>query len=735
MARKRPSAPPAPAPTAAPAPVAASALPPEVPGTAGVALLLAASVLLAPAVGVPNELMLQDTLKSMVVAFAALGAAFQFFWQLRGARQDLRWHAVLWLPLLLMADALGSMAWSHAFLAGVEAIRWFVFALLLWLGLNTLSRERLPWLAWGIHGGALVASLWTALQFWVDLRLFPQGPNPASTFVNRNFFAEFAVCTLPFAALLLARARQSAMVALLAASTGFVMVAILMTGTRAALVALWLQLLLVLPLIAWRYRRQLACGQWSWALRLLAGGVLLATVAGLGSIPSGNGKLLAEERGRTALERGFVRTASIGPEDPSLNIRQVMWRATLRLIADHPLAGVGAGAWEVQIPRYQADGAQLETDYYPHNEVLQMLAEDGLVGAAFLVALFSYLLRSAWLTWRERRPQAQEEGPARAVALASLLALLLVSNVGFPWRMASTGALFALSLALLAASDARLGLVGRAGARVLRWRAGWTRPALAAALCCTALALYIAQQAAECERKLVQAAQIALTISASGQPNDPRWAPAKRQMLQLTAEAIAINPHYRKITPIIADELARWGDWRNATWIWESVLRSRPYVVAILTNAARGHAALGDLPGAMALLKHAQTVSPDAPAVKSLEVILTSRAGDDRRALQIAQEARARGVVDFDLLQNIFLIGWRSGDLPAAESAMLERLRDFPEAQVQGWMQLATFYRDAFHDDARAVEAWRRALSLAPPAQRPSVLAQVPAALRARVAP
>ena len=55
-----------------------------------------------------------------------------------------------------------------------------------------------------------MASLWAALQFWVDFRFFPQGPNPASTFVNRNFFAEFAVCTLPFSALLLARARQSA---------------------------------------------------------------------------------------------------------------------------------------------------------------------------------------------------------------------------------------------------------------------------------------------------------------------------------------------------------------------------------------------------------------------------------------------------------------------------------------------------------------------------------------------
>ena len=55
----------------------------------------------------------------------------------------------MWLPLALMAYALGSMAWSHTYLGGVEAIRWFIFSLLLWLGVNTLSRERLPTLALG----------------------------------------------------------------------------------------------------------------------------------------------------------------------------------------------------------------------------------------------------------------------------------------------------------------------------------------------------------------------------------------------------------------------------------------------------------------------------------------------------------------------------------------------------------------------------------------------------------
>ena len=71
--------------------------------------------------------------------------------------------------------------------------------------------------------GAVLASAWAVLQFWTGISPFPQGPQPASTFVNRNFFAEFVVCTLPFGALLLARARRPAPGRGLAASLGFVL--------------------------------------------------------------------------------------------------------------------------------------------------------------------------------------------------------------------------------------------------------------------------------------------------------------------------------------------------------------------------------------------------------------------------------------------------------------------------------------------------------------------------------
>jgi O-antigen ligase len=567
------------------------------------------------------------------------------------------------------------------------------------------------------------------------VRVFPEGPPPASTFINRNFFAEFAVCTLPFAAILLARARKSAQVALLAFSSSFIVVAILMTGTRAALIALWLQVLVLFPFAAWLYRRQLALGQWSRGTRWLAAGLLLATVAGLGAIPTGNDKLAAEGRGVTALERGFKRTGSISVGDPSLGIRMVMWKATVRMIRDRPLLGAGAGAWENEIPLYQADGAQLETDYNVHNEFLQLLAEYGVVGWLFLLALLAWLLDAFRRTLAGRRPQAQEEGPWRAALLCSLLALMVVSNVGFPWRMASTGALFALCLAGLAASDARMAAVAPWAAARLSWRPVLSRAGLMAAAGSFVLAAYISQQAASAEQKIVSATKIALSITASGNPNDSRWDRPKAGMLRLIREGIAINPHYRKITPMVADELARWGDWRDATWIWESVLASRPHVVAIIANVARGYAVLGQMDKAMRYLARAEHLQPHAPAVRSLQVLLYGRNGQEAKALQVARQAIADKIYDYDLANASFALAARAGDYELAEQAMHLRMVGWPETRPRGYVQLGNMYATVAKDRTKAMAAFKRALLIAPQAQRETVLAHIPADYRAALVP
>ena len=708
---------------------AVAAIPQEVERGDWTVAILAVMMFLTPAIGVPNELMLQDTLKSIVAAFAAVGAGLLFFWQQRNRRDGLRWHGIMWLPLALMFYALGSMVWSHTFLGGVEAIRWFIFSLILWLGINTLSRGRTDYLLEGIHWGAVVASLWTVLQFYFDFTYFPQGPNPASTFVNRNFFAEFVVCTFPFTAYLLARSQSSLRIALMAFTLGFNVVALMMTGTRGALAAMWV-LILVLPVIAVVYRKQFGFVKWDSGRRILACGVLFATILTMGLVKSGNPKVLADraEYGNltTAFDMAFVRTGTIKATDSSLGVRFIMWKATGDMIKARPLSGVGAGAWEAMQPLYQAEGSQLETDYYVHNEVLQLLAEYGLTGWLFLLCLSAYLLSAAWKTLRNRTPEGLSEAPLRAIVLASMFAFLMISNIGFPWRLASTGCMFALCLALLAVSDARLSIRGPVAAGRIAWRPAYSQVMAVFMMVCLALTAYISQQAAATENKIVSAVKIALSISQSKDFNNPKWDKAKKEMLVLARDGIGINTHYRKVTPMIGDELAKWGDWKNAVWVWESVVLSRPYVVALMSNIARGYSQLGNNEKALEFLARCEKLQPKAVSVRSLKVILMSRSGKEAEAAILAKRSLEEGIFDYDLLSAAHVLGMRKSDFDMAIQGLELRNKGWPAGQADGNFKLAQIYTSYKKDDAKAAAAYKSALEATPEKERDALRKQIP---------
>ncbi len=637
---------------------------------------------LTPALGVPSEEMLQDTLKSLIVSTMSVGAALLLLWQLRDRGTLFVWHQLIWLPLALTGYALGSMLWSHEYLAGVESVRWFVFSLILWLGMNVWKDSNENRLLWGIHWGVTIASIWTAWQFWGNFNLFPQGPNPASTFVNRNFFAEYAICALPYSVCLVLRTRDYRETLSVAALTGFNLCALLMTGTRSALIALVVFIALV-PLMVYRCWRQLDASRRGLSANIGVIAVMLGMCVVMGSIPTANPALIQDFGRLSAVERSLNRAASIAAADEytkgSFSMRSIMWAATGRMVADNPVLGVGAGAWEVEIPRYQTTASMTETDYYAHNEFLQLLAEYGILGWLFLGALLSYLLLAAWKTWSDPSELAEQQAPLRAFALASLLMFLIVSNAGFPWRMASTGALFALSLSLLASSEAMVPSLGtRRLVSAVVGRAAWIRLALAFGAVCLCLCLYIGQRAARAERSLVRSMQLALTISRSSDPRSPVWDSAKADVLRLARDGVSLNSHYRKVTPAIADILASWGDWKNALWIWESVLAARPNVLALITKISRAQLELDNLSAARSHLVRAQRLQPLSPSILALEAEILYREGHTVLAIQRINALFDTGIADY----NLALLAYKYGKL-SNDTALMARAREWRAKPAQ----------------------------------------------------
>ncbi len=84
-------------------------------------------------------------------------------------------------------------------------------------------------------------------------------------------------------------------------------------------------------------------------------------------------------------------------ERSSLASRSMIWQAALRMIADHPLVGIGPGNFQREYLRYQ----QYFPPYlewavpHPHNAFLDLWLEGGVLGVTGFALLFWYWLSSA----------------------------------------------------------------------------------------------------------------------------------------------------------------------------------------------------------------------------------------------------------------------------------------------------------------------------------------------------
>ncbi len=96
------------------------------------------------------------------------------------------------------------------------------------------------------------------------------------------------------------------------------------------------------------------------------------------------------------------------PEAGNNKFRLKIWKVTADMIADHPLAGVGAGNWKLRAAEYFSghDLRRKQLNWLrPHNDYLWVFAENGIVGIVIWLGLFLmslYYLFIAFLRNKEK---------------------------------------------------------------------------------------------------------------------------------------------------------------------------------------------------------------------------------------------------------------------------------------------------------------------------------------------
>jgi O-antigen ligase len=188
----------------------------------------------------------------------------------------------------------------------------------------------------------------------------------------------------------------------------FMLVPILLAGSRAA----WITYGVVLLAFFWmEARAPLRFGAW-----IVAAGVIAALVVGV--VWKTSSRFDARmERTLTALHdsRHAVNYAASGRLD--------IWRVSARMIAAHPLLGVGVRDFRDAYPRYAPANDHFVTAEacgvgegacHPHQIVLEVLSGTGAIGLALWLAAAVLALRA----WRRVGPAARRRAFPATVALA-----------------------------------------------------------------------------------------------------------------------------------------------------------------------------------------------------------------------------------------------------------------------------------------------------------------------------
>lgn len=124
-----------------------------------------------------------------------------------------------------------------------------------------------------------------------------------------------------------------------------------------------------------------------------------------------------------------VQARALSTLDPGRNQdRLLLWRASLRMAAEHPWVGVGFGAFVREYPKYRLPQDPNTAPPFAHNLPLSLAAETGLLGLVAFAVFVGALLRYGWRSLQRAPPGELALQAGAAAALSGMLAQQLVDG-------------------------------------------------------------------------------------------------------------------------------------------------------------------------------------------------------------------------------------------------------------------------------------------------------------------